>query len=196
MDNKCACRHLHGHQGKIIINLVSDELTNGMVTDFKHLNWFKKFVDDVIDHKFLVDKDDPFLHNFILHRLAETNNKLLINSDEYPYQYINPAAYDKCADYEKEIYEGIVVVNFIPTAENFSKWIYNIVDDKMRPLGVKTKAIEFYETPKCKSVYINKDQHTCICTSHDTENDYPPMVNIPHNYNSGPSKIRQTFAEC
>jgi 6-pyruvoyltetrahydropterin/6-carboxytetrahydropterin synthase len=41
LDSCLACRHLHGHQGKIKIYLESDSLENGMVTDFKNLNWFK-----------------------------------------------------------------------------------------------------------------------------------------------------------
>ena len=43
LDACLKCRHLHGHQGKVIVYLESNELNNSMVTDFKHLNWFKKF---------------------------------------------------------------------------------------------------------------------------------------------------------
>ena len=59
LDSCLMCRHLHGHQGKVIVYLKSDTLKSGMVTDFKHLNWFKKFLDDVIDHKFIIDINDP-----------------------------------------------------------------------------------------------------------------------------------------
>ncbi|MFB1007956.1 MAG: 6-carboxytetrahydropterin synthase, partial [Sulfurospirillum sp.] len=54
-----ACRHLHGHQGKVIVYLQSSELKDGMVTDFHHLNWFKLFLDNTLDHKFIIDIHDP-----------------------------------------------------------------------------------------------------------------------------------------
>jgi 6-pyruvoyltetrahydropterin/6-carboxytetrahydropterin synthase len=54
-----ACRHLHGHQGKVIVYLQSTELKDGMVTDFHHLNWFKQFLDTTLDHKFIIDINDP-----------------------------------------------------------------------------------------------------------------------------------------
>ena len=65
LDNRCVCRHLHGHQGKVIVYLEDDELVDGMVTDFKHLNWFKKFLDDTLDHKFIIDKSDPMFNSIV-----------------------------------------------------------------------------------------------------------------------------------
>jgi len=56
-----ACRHLHGHQGKLKVMLEGDELERGMVTDFKHLGWMKNFIDDVLDHKFIMYINDPLI---------------------------------------------------------------------------------------------------------------------------------------
>ena len=36
-----------------------------MVTDFKHLNWFKQFIDDVLDHKFVLDINDPLFSTLL-----------------------------------------------------------------------------------------------------------------------------------
>jgi 6-pyruvoyltetrahydropterin/6-carboxytetrahydropterin synthase len=68
-DGCLACRHLHGHEGLIKVFLEEDyspeagEISNiektGMVTDFKHLGWFKNFLDDVLDHKMILDINDP-----------------------------------------------------------------------------------------------------------------------------------------
>ena len=65
LDSCLKCRHLHGHQGKILVYLEADELHNGMVTDFKHLNWFKQFIDDVLDHKFILDVNDPLFSTLL-----------------------------------------------------------------------------------------------------------------------------------
>lgn len=75
LDNKLACRHLHGHRGKVIVHLTSKKLENGMVTDFKHLNFFKKFLDDNVDHKFIFDINDPMIPTIF--------NKLCITADDF-----------------------------------------------------------------------------------------------------------------
>ena len=59
LDNRCICRHLHGHHAIVKLHLAAKELTDGMVTDFKHLNCFKQFLDDVLDHRFIIDENDP-----------------------------------------------------------------------------------------------------------------------------------------
>ena len=65
VDDDCVCKHLHGHRGTLQVFLSGDELVKGMVTDFKHLNWFQKFIDDNIDHKFIIDRNDPWFDNII-----------------------------------------------------------------------------------------------------------------------------------
>jgi len=61
-DLKCACRHLHGHEGKMQVYLKSLDGNldqTGMVTDFRHLEWLKKWINEYIDHQFIVDRHDP-----------------------------------------------------------------------------------------------------------------------------------------
>lgn len=64
-DTETKCRHLHGHEGLVHVFLESDKLERGMVTDFKHLGWLKNFLDDVIDHKFIIDMNDPHFEHII-----------------------------------------------------------------------------------------------------------------------------------
>ena len=51
----------------------------------------------------------------------------------------------------KEMYEGFIIVDFVPTSENLSAWLLNIVQKKMAKINIKVSHIEYFETPKSKS---------------------------------------------
>jgi 6-pyruvoyltetrahydropterin/6-carboxytetrahydropterin synthase len=55
------CRHLHGHNGLLEVELYSNILDfRGMVMDFTDIrNIVKKWVDETLDHKMLLNKEDP-----------------------------------------------------------------------------------------------------------------------------------------
>jgi 6-pyruvoyltetrahydropterin/6-carboxytetrahydropterin synthase len=148
LDGCLKCRHLHGHQGKVIVYLEAHELKNGMVTDFKHLNWFKQFLDDVLDHKFILDINDPLFATLLPHF---SKDDLVYFEQGYFLPNLN-----KIVDEEihiKEMYEGYVIVDFVPTSENISAWLLEIVAKKMKKLNVKVSHLEFLETPKSKSTF-------------------------------------------
>ena len=156
-DLKCACRHLHGHEGKLQVHLANrDEIckldATGMVTDFRHLEWLKKWINTYIDHQFVLDRSDPLYDQIIGDRklipvyIPDTTHvaghqiylgDLEPNTPEYEY------------------YEGFMIVDFVPTSENLSKWMAEIVDAKMNKLGVRADMIEWWETPKSRSTYYN-----------------------------------------
>ncbi|MCT7565523.1 6-carboxytetrahydropterin synthase [Aliarcobacter butzleri] len=145
LDACLKCRHLHGHQGKVIVYLESNELNNSMVTDFKHLNWFKAFLDDVLDHKFILDINDPLFSTLV----PNIKKEHLIKFEE-GYFSINLTNFK---NEELELYESYVVVDFVPTSENLSAWFLKIVQEKMNGLNIKVSKIEFLETPKSKSTF-------------------------------------------
>jgi len=145
LDNNLMCRHIHGHQGKIIIYLEAKKLKDGMVTDFKHLNWFKKFLDDVLDHKFIIDINDP-LFSTIVPNIKKDN---LIKFEEgYSLVDLKPFKNEFL-----ELYESFIIVNFVPTSENLSAWLLKIVQNKMKKLDIKVSHIDFLETLKSKSTF-------------------------------------------
>ncbi len=148
IDDCLECRHLHGHQGKVIVHLSSDSLKDGMITDFKHLNWFKRFIDDTIDHKFILDLNDP-LYSTILP--AYTDKADLIYFDDNFY-IPNIDKLKEEPDHILEYIESFVVVDFVPTSENLAKWFLDIVSKKMAKLDIKVCKVELYETPKSKAV--------------------------------------------
>ena len=46
-----------------------------------------------------------------------------------------------------------MVVDFVPTSERLSEWMAEIVNVKMIPLQVTVDHIDWWETPKSRSVY-------------------------------------------
>lgn len=147
LDPCLKCRHLHGHQGKVIINLESSELKNGMVTDFKHLNWFKQFLDDVLDHKFIIDTHDPLFSTLLPHY-----NKEELIAHPQGFYTVDLTKITHEPNHIHEMYEGYILVDFVPTSENLSAWFFEIATEKMAQLNVKVCSVEFKETPKSTSI--------------------------------------------
>ena len=151
VDDDCVCKHLHGHRGTLQVFLSGDELVKGMVTDFKHLNWFQKFIDDNIDHKFIIDRNDPWFDNIINGKIdtvqevvevspgrmaGQSVEVLKINNDRMlklipvyvpDTETLTGYALDvtELSGPEKEFYEGFFIVNFVPTSAFLLSCIVN-----------------------------------------------------------------------
>jgi 6-pyruvoyltetrahydropterin/6-carboxytetrahydropterin synthase len=159
-DTSCKCRHLHGHEGLVHVFLEADALERGMVTDFKHLGWLKTFLDDTLDHKFIIDINDPMYNTLVvqLYEEVDSNTKRHIKLDKVFVENklvgyeINVEGIDSTLPVYETL-EGFFIVDFVPTSENLSKWLFDIVKEKMKPLGVKVSQVDWYETPKSRSSY-------------------------------------------
>jgi 6-pyruvoyltetrahydropterin/6-carboxytetrahydropterin synthase len=46
-----------------------------------------------------------------------------------------------------------MIVDFVPTSENLSSWMADLVDVKMQKLNVTVDHIDWWETPKSRSVF-------------------------------------------
>jgi 6-pyruvoyltetrahydropterin/6-carboxytetrahydropterin synthase len=148
-DNCLTCRHLHGHQGKVKVFLESKELIKGMVTDFKHLGWFKEFLDETLDHKFIMDINDPLLPYEIPNYIKNGEldfEKCYQKQEGFYTPDLTKLNINNRALIEK--YEGMIFVDFIPTSENLTKWLFTIVEKKMKLLNINVIAVEYWETPK------------------------------------------------
>jgi len=167
IDTQCACRHLHGHRGTIKVILIGEELEKEtqMLTDFKHLNWLGKFIDENLDHKMILDLSDPLIESGMFPEIMRVNRLLKPNQLELSWSTlkeversgsfkIEEEVYSSFAGEYKELYEGLVFVEFCPTSENLAKWIYGMVKDKMSQfLNIASLKIQFSETPKSTAVY-------------------------------------------
>jgi len=157
-DTYCKCRFLHGHEGLVHVFLEGDTLERGMVTDFKHLGWLKNFLDTYVDHRFIIDANDPMftrlvqsLWNSVTDKDLATIPVLVPNTDHVAGYVLDMSGIPEDETYET--LEGYFIVDFVPTSENLSKWLYDCVDVKMSKLNVTTTQIDWFETPKSRSSY-------------------------------------------
>ena len=63
LDYDGKCRHLHGHNGKVVLTLEAPELDRlGMVMDFSRIKQVvQTWIDENLDHRMLLHADDPVL---------------------------------------------------------------------------------------------------------------------------------------
>jgi len=161
LDSECSlnrplcCRRIHGHGGVITIFLSARELdSQQMVTDFGNLNWLKKFVDDYMDHRFILDRNDPLFHTFIDDSLKL--KPIYITGIEEPVGHMVDLETGidgvSIAGTSAEWYESFFVVDFVPTSENLSAYIFTITATKMKKLA-KVVRVDWHETPKTKATF-------------------------------------------
>lgn len=74
------CRNLHGHSVKASISIKQEVLNQqGMVCDFADVkDCVEGFINDTLDHNFLLHKDDPIIPSLI------ANNEQFLALDEHP----------------------------------------------------------------------------------------------------------------
>jgi 6-pyruvoyltetrahydropterin/6-carboxytetrahydropterin synthase len=140
ISGECACKHLHGHSYEIKVFLGADTLDQSqMVTDFKNINFMKVFVDDVLDHKFMVDINDP-----LFEKITNINPTELGIVDNF----VNLATIVGSDGYS----EGFVIVNFVPTSENICKYLKQYAQSIIGDVATVT-ALELWETKKSHCRY-------------------------------------------
>lgn len=160
VDGKCKCRHLHGHNGCLKIGLESTTLERGMVTDFKNLECIKVLVDDILDHKFIIDINDPLFTDIT------GAPKSMVIWDDYNIGHILPHYIDTVVDAIKEDevlkeatrdkLEGFVVVDFVPTSEKLCRMFADVADIRLSKITgdrVRVSYVDFWETPKSHCRY-------------------------------------------
>ena len=163
-DTACKCRHLHGHEGLVHVFLEGENLERGMVTDFKHLGWLKNVLDDNLDHRFVIDSHDPMFGQLVEGTWKALTDKPIKYKEVYITGNTHPPILigreldlDSVADLadtpDYEVLAGYFVVDFVPTSENFSMWLFNFINAKMSSIGVKVSQVDWFETPKSRSSY-------------------------------------------
>ena len=124
-----ACANVHGHRWRAVLEISGEELqkegsSREMIIDFTDIKKeFRKLIDE-FDHSFIVESYD---HSVKKHTIK----------------------YDEVIIHDKEkggimtTSTRIVYIPFRPTAEKFSKYIYEV----MKEMNYPVHAVTVYETP-------------------------------------------------
>lgn len=142
-DHASKCRNPHGHRYKVEACVGSRALQptgseRGMVLDFGRIKQLLQTkVHDPLDHGFIVASED---HDLLaaFNCYDETNNFELCSSD-YGWK--------------------VIILPYVPTAENLARWIYDELDNEIKKIGYDTDfevwldAVIVYETPNSKAIY-------------------------------------------
>ena len=149
IETECACKNLHGHSYSIKVFLGADTLDqSAMVTDFKNLNFMKEFIDNVLDHKFMIDVNDPNFQIITATQIAPilpanipnfTNLSSIIEGEQF-------------ADSIRLHWGGFVLVDFVPTSENICKYLKLYAQERIGDFATVT-AVELWETKKSHCRY-------------------------------------------
>jgi len=142
------CRRIHGHQGNITIIVESNNLDNrDFVIDFKELTFIKKFINDNLDHRFILSYEDPRFEQLACCSVSDVKRQStpVVILDEISMCW-------RCKDIELD---SFVFVDFNPTSERLAQWIYDGVEKCIdeSPFNCKVKEVIWSETPKTKAVY-------------------------------------------
>jgi 6-pyruvoyltetrahydropterin/6-carboxytetrahydropterin synthase len=130
-----------------------------MVVDFKEIGWLKDFIDDIVDHKFIIARHDPMFDQLVtgVYEVAcgvePKFEPIFVDMCKVVGHSVN-MDHVPADTSEYETLEGFTIVDFVPTSENLAKWIYDIVAAKMSQFNhVKVTCIEWSETPKSIARY-------------------------------------------
>jgi len=114
-DGENTCKHIHGHNGALIVSVSSDHLDyRGFVVDYKELGFIKSFVNKYLDHKLILGKGDPLLKHIL--------------PKDYYLEEIDHLGIYKIKTKEnidlvfQEFLNGITIVDLVPTSENLAQW--------------------------------------------------------------------------
>ena len=159
----CRCRHLHGHSGTLTVELRAPDLANDMVLDYNEMGFLKSFVDIYLDHKMILDRDDPLIKELDLkiRRGSScfgfqtcTNGENLTYDPDWDLENPEHVELKERMDARIELYRGLVLFDGVPTSENFVKAIYDGVSKRMVEFGVGLNKVSFKETAKTEAVYM------------------------------------------
>ena len=149
-NHKSKCRSPHGHRYKVKVTLQGKTIKSegksdeGMLIDYGDI---KKIliahIHDVLDHGFMIyNKDDEMCKALVGNVTKKEDLNFKVFKPKAKYNW------------------NIILVGFIPTAENIAKWCYDTIlseTEKVFNKSLTLHSVEIYETPTSTATYTMHD---------------------------------------
>lgn len=132
-DHASKCFNPHGHRYKVVVGvsgpLQTEGSENGMVVDFGRIkSLLTLLVHDVFDHGFIVHAADGAMRRAL-------------------------TTFDNESSVRNQRRAKVIVVSWVPTAENMAKHVFDIMGTELDQDGVKVEYVKVYETPTSVALY-------------------------------------------
>lgn len=160
------CLGLHGHGAVVKVKLASEMLVDNMVLDYNEIGWMKKFIGQYLDHCTVIRTQDELYKYLVKYPYNEVMGKQveLIKSEDYSTEdfsvyKLDLAGMPECGSLAGYL-ESVTVVDFVTASENFSKWIYQIVEKRVKQYNeahgtnVKVISCSYLETESSEATYV------------------------------------------
>lgn len=144
---ECKCRRFHGHSGQVDITLSGDSLTQGMLLDFNELKPIKEFINTVIDHRFLLDINDPILDLWLKNQGMSWDDLGYMVDD---YWVVDSSTIHSTL--ELEWFDSLVIIDFVPTSEHLAQWLFKTTQHHVKLAHGLLCDVTWHESTKSKAV--------------------------------------------
>jgi len=146
----CKCKMLHGHSYEAVVALSADELDKNMVMDFTDLKFVKAWIDNHLDHRFMLDRKDPELANLTFGMEGH------LAAEAYGIQSLDPqkdgfVIKGKSLAHQ-DILKSFIVVDYVPTSEEIARHLFEYVKTSI-PKGVTLTSVTIKESPTSSATY-------------------------------------------
>lgn len=142
-NHKSKCRNPHGHRYRVRARITGTLVTTpghtqeGMLADFGDLKMLlTELIHDPLDHGFMLFKNDSDMWDMF-----------------GMYEFTTGPEVSRKTDYGNERGYKVIVVPFIPTAENLSKWSFDQLAKPVEAMGFTLQGIDLWETPTSIATY-------------------------------------------
>ena len=160
------CLGLHGHGAKVKIKLSSEQLVKDMVLDYNEIGWMKKFIGQYLDHCTVIRYQDElykylvkYPYNDVFGKQVELVKSEEYSTDDFTVYKLNLTDMPECGSLAGYL-ESVTVVDFVTASENFSKWIYQIVEKRVKQYNeahgtdVRVVSCSYLETESSEATYV------------------------------------------
>lgn len=137
-----------------------------MVLDYNEIGWMKTFIKQYLDHCMVMRTQDDLYKYYVKYPYNDATGEQLrlVKSEQYSTEDFTVSKVDLTLvpqDHSLRGYlESVTVVDFVTASENFSKWIYQIVEKRVKQYNevhgtdVRVVSCSYLETESSEATYV------------------------------------------